>query len=68
MREAKPLAARPDAKVFARLKDAGKGIGDLDARRIVIADGYLPPDWTDRSNDVRACAVSPRTRYQLPRP
>ena len=41
MREAKPLAPRPDADVFARLKDAGAALGDLDARRIVIADGYL---------------------------
>src|SRR5436190_23865433 len=49
MREAKPLAARPDANVFARLKDAGTGLGDLEARRIVIADGYLPPDWTDHN-------------------
>jgi hypothetical protein len=27
-----------------------------------------PPDWIDRSNHLRACAVSPRTRYQFPRP
>ena len=27
-----------------------------------------PPDWIDRSNHRRACALSPRTRYQLPRP
>jgi drug/metabolite transporter (DMT)-like permease len=27
-----------------------------------------PPDWIERSNHVRACAVSPRRRYQLPRP
>jgi Fe-S cluster assembly protein SufD len=46
MRDAKPLAARPDAKTFARLKDAGASLGDLDARRIVIADGYLDPAWT----------------------
>ena len=49
MRDAKPLAARPGADVFARLKDAGAGLGDLDARRIVIADGYLAPGWTDSS-------------------
>jgi len=47
MRDAKPLVACPDAKVFDRLKDAGAGLGDLDARRIVIADGYLAPDWTN---------------------
>jgi len=46
MRDAKPLAARPDAKTFARLTDAGASLGDLDARRIVIADGYLDPAWT----------------------
>jgi len=49
MREAKPLVARPDANVFARLKDAGASLGDLEARRIVIADGYLAPDWTDQN-------------------
>ena len=49
MRDAKPLAARPDAGVFDRLKDAGAELGDLDARRIVIADGYLAPGWTDRN-------------------
>jgi Fe-S cluster assembly protein SufD len=47
MRDAKPLAARPGADVFDKLKDAGAGLGDLEARRIVIADGYLAPDWTD---------------------
>src|SRR5712675_475965 len=31
--DAKPLAARPDAKTFARLKDAGASLGDLDAQR-----------------------------------
>src|ERR1043165_7271205 len=47
MRDAKPLAARPGADVFARLKDAGAGLGDLDAQRILIADGQLAPGWTD---------------------
>src|SRR2546423_2872588 len=49
MREAKPLAVPPDAATFAALKDTDAGLGDLDARRIVIADGYLEPDWTDRN-------------------
>src|SRR5436305_737314 len=49
MREAKPLAARPDAAAFGRLEDTDAGLGDLDARRIVIADGYLDPAWTDRN-------------------
>jgi Fe-S cluster assembly protein SufD len=50
MRDAKPLVERPDADVFATLKEAGSGLGDLDARRIVIVDGYLPPDWTDQNS------------------
>jgi Fe-S cluster assembly protein SufD len=47
MRDAKPLVARPDRAAFERLKDAGAGLGDLDARRIIIADGYLAPGWSD---------------------
>ena len=27
-----------------------------------------PPDWIDRSNHLRDCALSPRRRYQFPRP
>ena len=50
MRDAKPLVVRPDRTVFGRLKDAGAGLGDLDARRIVIADGYLAPGWTDQNS------------------
>jgi Fe-S cluster assembly protein SufD len=49
MREAKPLVARPDAAVFERLRDAGAGLGDLEARRTVIADGYIAPGWTDQN-------------------
>jgi len=49
MRDAKPLVARPDATTFERLKDAGAGLGDLEARRIVIADGYLALGWTDQN-------------------
>src|ERR1044072_8935366 len=47
MREARPLVARPDAAAFERLNDAGAGLGDLEARRLVIADGYLAPGGTD---------------------
>jgi Fe-S cluster assembly protein SufD len=50
MRDAKPLAARPDGGIFARLKDAGASLGDLDARRIVVADGYLDPAWAGESD------------------
>src|SRR4051794_3761902 len=47
MRDAKPLAGQPDAKAFASLKDTCAGLGDLEARRIVIANGYFEPGWTD---------------------
>ncbi|HEY2425755.1 MAG TPA: Fe-S cluster assembly protein SufD, partial [Pseudolabrys sp.] len=39
MREAKPLAGPPDAAAKARAKDAGRMLGDLDARRMVFVDG-----------------------------
>ena len=50
MRDAKPLAAAPDAKAFAALKDTSGGLGDLEARRIVIANGHFEPGWTDRND------------------
>jgi Fe-S cluster assembly protein SufD len=58
MRDAKPLSVRPDAATFARLKDAGTSLGDLDARRIVIADGYLDPAWTDQNAHDPAVTIS----------
>ena len=58
MRDAKPLVARPDAAIFAALKDVDAGLGDLDARRIVIADGYLAPDWTDRNDSDPGIAIT----------
>src|SRR5205085_9215362 len=57
MREAKPLAAHPDAAAFAALKDVDAGLGDLDARRIVIADGYLAPDWSDIIEDTPGITI-----------
>ena len=47
MREAKPLAGPPDAAAKARAKDAGKLIGDMDARRIVFVDGTFVPELSD---------------------
>jgi Fe-S cluster assembly protein SufD len=45
--EAKPLAGVPDAAAKARGKDAGKLIGDMDARRIVFVDGTFVPELSD---------------------
>jgi Fe-S cluster assembly protein SufD len=49
MRDAKPLAAAPDAAAKARAKDAGRSIGDGEFRRIVIVDGALAAELSDLS-------------------
>ena len=45
--EAKPLAGLPDAAAKARANEAGKLIGDMDARRIVFVDGTFVPELSD---------------------
>ena len=50
IREAKPIAGAPDAAGMARAKDAGKLIGDMDARRIVFVDGTFVPELSDLAN------------------
>jgi len=47
MRDAKPLASPPDASAKASAKDAGRVLGDLDARRLVFVDGVFVPDLSD---------------------
>jgi Fe-S cluster assembly protein SufD len=47
MRDAKPLASPPDASAKARAKDAGRVLGDLDARRLVFVDGMFLPELSD---------------------
>ena len=47
MREAKPLAAPPDASAKARAKEAGRLLGDLDARRLVFVDGAFVAEQSD---------------------
>jgi Fe-S cluster assembly protein SufD len=44
MREAKPLAAPPDAAAKARAKMAPCPIGDVECRRIVFINGAFVPD------------------------
>ena len=53
MREAKPLAPRPDADVFARLKDAGAALGDLDCAPYRDR-GWLPGARLDGSKQPRS--------------
>ena len=47
LREAKPLAGAPDAAAKARARDAGALLADLEARRIVFADGAFVPELSD---------------------
>jgi Fe-S cluster assembly protein SufD len=50
MRDAKPLAAPPDAATKARAKDAGGLLGDIEARRLVFVDGVFVPELSDLRN------------------
>jgi Fe-S cluster assembly protein SufD len=47
MRDAKPLAAPPDAKAKERAKKADTLVGDIDRRRIVFVDGVFVPELSD---------------------
>jgi Fe-S cluster assembly protein SufD len=50
MREAKPLAAVPDAAAKARAKDALAMLPAIEARRVVFVDGALVPELSDLSS------------------
>jgi Fe-S cluster assembly protein SufD len=47
MRDAKPLAAPPDAAATARAHDAGGSLAGLGFRRLVIVDGSFVADMSD---------------------
>jgi len=47
MRDAKPLAAVPDAAAKARAKDALAMLPAIEARRVVFVDGALVPELSD---------------------
>ena len=47
MRDAKPLAAPPDAAAKARAKSAGALLGDVETRRLVFVDGAFVPALSD---------------------
>ena len=47
MRDAKPLAAPPDAAATARAKDAGGILADVDSRRLVFVDGAFVAALSD---------------------
>jgi Fe-S cluster assembly protein SufD len=50
MRDAKPLAAPPDAAAKARAEDAGRLLADIEARRLVFVDGVFVPELSDLRN------------------
>jgi Fe-S cluster assembly protein SufD len=50
MRDAKPLAAVPDAAAKARAKDALAMLPAIEARRVVFVDGALVPELSDLSS------------------
>lgn len=47
MRDAKPLAAPPDARAKERAKSVDTLVGDIDRRRIVFVDGTFVPEMSD---------------------
>ena len=47
MREAKPLAAPPDAAATGRARDAAATLASLEARRVVFVDGAFVPELSD---------------------
>src|SRR5262245_4031095 len=47
MRDAKPLASRPDASGRQRARDAGGMLADIDSRRLVFVNGAFLPDLSD---------------------
>ena len=47
MRDAKPLAAPPDARSKAIAKTAGALVGDVETRRLVFVDGAFVPELSD---------------------
>jgi Fe-S cluster assembly protein SufD len=57
MREAKPLAAPPDAAAKARAQSAPCPIGDVECRRIVFVNGALVPELSDLADLEKGLSV-----------
>jgi Fe-S cluster assembly protein SufD len=57
MREAKPIAGVPDAAAKARARDAGRLVGDIDARRILFVDGTFAAELSDLEDLPRGVRV-----------
>ena len=59
MREARPVAGAPDAAGKALAKDAGKIVGDMDARRVVFVDGAFVPELSDLADLSKGLTIRP---------
>jgi Fe-S cluster assembly protein SufD len=57
MRDAKPLAAPPDAAAKARAKAAGALLGDVECRRLIFVDGAFVAELSDIAGLERGLAV-----------
>ena len=62
MRDAKPLAAPPDADAKARAKDAGGLLADIKCRRLVFADGVFVPEQSDIANLEAGLTIKPMSQ------
>jgi Fe-S cluster assembly protein SufD len=61
LREARPLAGAPDAAALAHARDAGRIVGDIEARRVVFVDGVFVPEMSDLGSLSPGLAVRPLT-------
>src|SRR5581483_323292 len=50
LHDVKPLPDHPDDAAKVRAEEAGRLIGDIDARRVVFVDGVFVPDLSDLDN------------------
>ena len=59
MRDAKPLAAPPDALALARARTAGSVLDDVACRRIVFVDGAFAPAFSDLAGLEKGLSIRP---------
>src|SRR5947207_12067918 len=59
MREAKPLAAPPDAAAKTRARNAGAALAAVEARLIIFVDGAFAPELSDLANLEPGFSIQP---------
>ncbi|MPZ56817.1 MAG: Fe-S cluster assembly protein SufD [Rhizobiales bacterium] len=59
MRDAKPLAAPPDAAALARARTAGSVLDDVACRRIVFVDGVFVAEFSDLAGLEKGLTIHP---------